>query len=96
MKKSTQIASLVIALGTAAISSSAFAGVNNCRSYYPKVPYNCVVMKVQETPSERAEFSAFETGSVKATSKTGGNEQYRLRSVPRDVARKLRAQSSEL
>lgn len=96
MKKITQITSLVIALGVAATSTSAFAGVNNCRNYYPKVPYNCVMTKAQSIPSERAEFSAFETGEVNTATNTGTSTKSRLRSVPRGVARKLRAQNNEL
>ncbi len=90
MKKTTQIASLCITLGTVMISSNVFAGVNNCRSYYPKAPYNCVVTKAKDLPSERADFSAFEASEVKVSAGT----THRLRSVPRDVARKLRSQSN--
>lgn len=96
MKKSTQIASLLFSLGAAIASSTAYAEVNNCRSYFPKVPYNCVVMKVQSPTSERADFSAFETGAVNASGNTGSNTHYKLRSVPRDVAKKLRSQNSEM
>ncbi|MGR9074026.1 MAG: hypothetical protein ACU833_13265 [Gammaproteobacteria bacterium] len=96
MKKPTQIASLLFILVTAVISSTAFAGVDNCMSYWPKVPYNCVLVKVENHPSERADFSAFETGVVKVSGGTGSNKQYRLRSVPRDVARKLRSQTTEI
>lgn len=96
MKKLTQITSLVIALGVAGISSSAYAGVNNCKNYYPKVPYNCSMTKIQSMPSERAEFSAFETGEVKATTSAGTITKSKLRSVPRNVARKLRAQNNEI
>lgn len=94
IKKTTQVASLCITLGTAALSSTVFADVNNCRSYYPKVPYNCVVTKAKNIPSERAEFSALETGVVKASDNADGNTLNRLRSVPRDVARELRSQSN--
>lgn len=93
MKKTTQVASLCIAFGATVLSSTAFADVNNCRSYYPKAPYNCVVTKAKNLPSERAEFSAFETGAVKVSDSAAGNTQHRLRSVPRNVARKLRSQS---
>ena len=96
MKKPTQIASLLVTLVTAVISSTAFAGVDNCKTYWPKVPYNCVVVKVENHPSERADFSAFETGAVKVSGSTGSNTQYKLRSVPRDTARKLRSQTTEI
>ncbi|MGR9046671.1 MAG: hypothetical protein ACU83N_15385 [Gammaproteobacteria bacterium] len=95
MKKPARIASLLITLGTTVISSTAFAEVDNCRSYFPKVPYNCVLTKVQNIPSERADFSAFETGAVKASGSTGSTTNYKLQSVPRDIARKLRSQNSE-
>ncbi len=92
MKKTTQVASLCLAVGAAVISSAAFADVNNCRSFYPKAPYNCVVTKAKSLPSERAEFSAFETGAAVASDSAAGNaSSNRLRSVPRAVARKLRS-----
>ena len=92
MKKTTQVACLLVTFGAAMISSSANAGVDNCKSYWPKVPYNCVMVKVRHLPPERADFSAFETGAVKASSDTASNRQLRYRSMPRDEARKLQAQ----
>ncbi|TCV83176.1 MULTISPECIES: hypothetical protein [Methylomonas] len=93
MKKPTQIASLLFALITALISTSVFADTDNCSSFFPKVPYSCVLVRVQSLPSERAEFSAFETGT--STSKASvGNVKYTLRSVSRDTARKLRSQNT--
>lgn len=93
MKKPTQIASLLVALATVLISTTVFAGADNCNSLYPKVPYNCVLLKVKSLPLERADFSAFETGTTNASS---GNVQRRLRSVSRDTARKLRSQTTEI
>jgi len=96
MKKKIQITSQLITLGAVAVSSAAFAGVNNCRSYFPKVPYNCVVIKTQKIPSESADLSASKSGAEKAASSTGSHAQSKRRSVPRDVARKLRSQNGEL
>lgn len=96
MKKPIQIASLLVTLVTAVISSNAFAGVDNCKTYWPKVPYNCVMVRVESHPVERADFSAFETGTVKVSGSMGSNAQYKLRSVPRDTARKLRSQATEI
>ena len=89
MKKTTQIAVLSGALITALTSTSVFAGASNCNSFYPKVPYNCVLVKAKNLPSERADFSAFETGTVAKAS--GHNIHTKLRSVSRATARKLRS-----
>lgn len=93
MKKTTQITSFLFLLVSTLTSTTVLAEANNCNSLWPKVPYNCVLVKVKDIPSERADFSAFETGSAKAF---GGNSQYKLRSVSRDTARKLRAQKTEI
>ena len=91
MKNPTQIASLLVILVTAIVSSNAFAkAADNCHSLYPKVPYSCklVVVKVKDYPSERADFSAFETGTVKASGSKHNKPRYILKSVSRDTARK--------
>ncbi|MGY6274640.1 hypothetical protein [Methylomonas sp. MgM2] len=93
MKKPTPIASWLAALVIALISTNVLAGADNCTAFYPKVPYNCVLLKVKDLPSERADFSAFETGATKAS---GHHMQYKLRSVSRNTARKLRAQTTEI
>ena len=95
MKKPTQIASLLVALITALFSTSIFADASNCNAFYPKVPYNCELVRIKSLPLERADFSAFETGATAAKA-SAGHVQYRLRSVSRDTARKLRAQSTEI
>ena len=91
MKKSTQIASLLVTLVTALISTSVFADADNCNSLYPKVPYNCVLVRAKSLPLERADFSAFETGTTKISD---SNVRYKLRSVSRNTARKLRSQTT--
>lgn len=95
MKNPTQIASLLVTLVTSLISSTAFAGADNCNTYWPKVPYSCVLVKVTNYPAERADFSAFETGTVKASTSKDNNAHYTLRSVSRDTARELRSQTIE-
>ena len=96
MKKTAQIASLLVTLVMAVNSSTAFAG-DNCHSYWPKVPYNCKVVRVKKNPSERADFSAFETGTGTGTGKVSdSNTQYTLRSVSRKTARKLRSQTTKI
>ncbi|MCQ8181846.1 hypothetical protein NP603_12065 [Methylomonas sp. SURF-1] len=92
MKKMTRIAGLSAAVFMASISANVFAEADNCAAFYPKVPYNCELIRVKVLPAERADFSAFETGAVKASA---GGAQYRLRSVTRDTARALRAQHAE-
>lgn len=94
MKNTTPIASLLVMLVMAGNSSTAVAGNNNCQSYWPKVPYNCVVMRVETAPVEKADFSAFETGASKSSVNRYSKTRYKLRSVPRDVARRLRSQNN--
>lgn len=93
MKKLIQIATSLVALLAIFGSTSVSAEVDNCSSFYPKVPYNCDLVRVEVLPAERADFSAFETGSPKASA---SKAQYRLRSVPRDVAREIRAQRAQI
>ena len=95
MKKSTQITSLLVALITASISTTIFADADNCNSFYPKVPYSCELVRVKSLPLERADFSAFETGT-NTTKASGSDVQYTLRSVSRDTAKKLRSQKTEI
>jgi len=89
MKKFTQLTASTFALITSVMSTSVFAGADNCNSFFPKVPYNCEVVKVKILPLERADFSAFETGTPRASA---SNVQYKLRSVSRYNAKKLRAE----
>ena len=99
MRKPNQLTRLLAVLTVSVMSSSAFAEASNCHSYWPKVPYNCVMVKVADYPTERADFSAFETGpgnSVDGSRKSAANHaQYSLRSVSRATARKLQAQREE-
>ena len=94
MKKRTLIRILSTSLATAVITSSAIVKADNCRSYWPKLPYNCVAVKVPSQPSERADFSAFETGNAKTGTIQAADSDvhYRLKSVSRATARKLRSQ----
>ena len=94
MKKPIQTAIMVVISVTAVISSTAFAA-DNCHTFWPKVPHSCALAKVKIHPSEQADFSAFETGTGKVSASTGSNAKYVLRSVPRDTARKLRAQQEK-
>lgn len=75
------------------MSTSVLAGTDNCSAYFPKVPYNCVLVKSNNPQLERADFSAFETGTAKASTGTAHNK---LRSVSRNTARKLRSQTAEV
>lgn len=97
MKNPTLIASLLIFLLTTIVSSNAFARANNCHTLWPKVPYSCkLVAKAKAYPSERADFSAFETGTVQASVSKHDHPRYTLQSVSRDSARKLASQKSEI
>ena len=91
MKKITQAISYSMVLATASFSTAVFA-VDNCNSFYPKLPYNCVALKVNHQPLERADFSAFETGISQAE-----NSRIRYkRAVKRETARELQIQSEGL
>lgn len=93
MKMSTPIASPLVALLIALTSTSVVADVDNCSSLFPKVPYNCELVRIEPVPLERADFSAFEIGSVKVATR---KVQPILRSVTRDMARTLRSQEKTI
>lgn len=95
MKKPTQIAGLLLALMAALISKSVVADTDNCSAYYPKVPYSCVLVRIKNVPLERADFSAFEVG-IKGSKTSGSKNQYTLRSVSLETARKLRTQTTDV
>lgn len=93
MKKTIQITSLLAAVATASISTGAFAETDNCNSFWPKLPYNCVLHRGKALPAERADFSAFETGTTKTSSIDKAH--YTHRSISRYAAKQLRQQSTE-
>jgi len=92
MKKITQIVCLFAALVTTSIATNAFADTDNCNSFWPKLPYNCVLNRGKALPSERADFSAFETGITKTSV---DRTRYAHRSISRYAAKQLRQQSIE-
>jgi hypothetical protein len=84
MKKLTQAICCSIALTATSFSTTAFA-VDNCNSFYPKLPYNCVALKGNHQPLERADFSAFETGTTQASN---SHINYK-RAAKRETAKQL-------
>lgn len=93
MKTSIQIASSIVALLTVLSSNAVLAEVDNCGSFFPKVPYNCELVRIDSAPAERADFSAFEIRPAKTANR---KDQPMLRSVTRDMAKKLRAQGKTI